>query len=106
MGGGRYEPSVWEGVIIQILCFILLIILPIIWVAIILFGLAIMLRSPSNALERAKNTADSLAMVTMVPFVFTWIHCGLLFGRSVGDDEDEDEDVRVDLKGRSVRIQS
>ena len=106
MGGGRYEPSVWEGIIIQILCFILLIILPIIWVAIILFGLAIMLRSPSNALERAKNTADSLAMVTMVPFVFTWIHCGLLFGRSVGDDEDEDEDVRVDLKGRSVRIQS
>jgi hypothetical protein len=106
MGGGRYEPSVWEAVIIQVLCFILLVFLPIVWVAIILFGLVNILRSPSNAIERAKDTAISIGMVTMVPFVFTWIHCSLLFGRSVGDDEDEDEDVRVDLKRRSVRIQS
>ena len=70
-----------------------------------LFGLVGMLRSPSNAIERAKDTASSIAMVTMVPFVFTWIHCGLLFGRSVGDNKNKGEDVRVDLKGRSVRIQ-
>jgi hypothetical protein len=106
MGVGRYEPSVWEGVIIQILCFILLIFLPIVWVALILFGLVNMLWSPSNVLERAKDIGTSIATVTMVPFVFTWIHCGLLFGRSVGNDEDEDEVVRVDPKGRSVRIQS
>lgn len=74
--------------------------------AIILFGLAMMLWSPSNALERAKDTANSLAIVTIVPFVFTGIHCSLLFSRKAKDDKYEDENVHVDLKARSVRIQS
>lgn len=51
-----------------------------------------MLWSPSNALERAKDTANSLAIVTIVPFVFTWIHCSLLFSRKAKDDKYEDED--------------
>jgi hypothetical protein len=106
MGGGRYNPSVWEVAIIQTLCFILLLFLPIVWVAFILSGLFKMLRSPSDAIETAKDTATSIATVTMIPFVFTYTHCGLLFRRSVGYVEDEDEDVRVDLKGRRVRIQS
>jgi hypothetical protein len=75
-------------------------------VAILLFGLVGMLRSPSNAIERAKYTASSIATVTAVPFVFTWTICSRLFGRSDWDDEDEDEDVRVHMTGRRVGIQS
>jgi hypothetical protein len=77
-------------------------------VAIILFGLVGMLRSPSNAIERAKDTASSIATVTAVPFQCTWTIWSRLFGRSNWDDEDEneDEDVRVDTTGRRVGIQS
>ncbi|PMD15998.1 hypothetical protein NA56DRAFT_753594 [Hyaloscypha hepaticicola] len=71
------------------------------WVTIILFGLAMMLWSPSNALERAKDTANSLAIVTIVPFVFTWIHCSLLFSRKAKDDKYEDEDF---LWNQTARI--
>jgi hypothetical protein len=106
MGLGRHKLSAWEAVIIQILCVILVISLPIVWVAILLFGLVGMLRSPSNAIERAKDTASSIATVTAVPFVFTWRMCSRLFGRSDWNDEDENEDVRVHMTGRRVGIQS
>jgi hypothetical protein len=86
MGGGRYTPTFWEAVVIQNLCFVLLIFLPIVWVVGILIGLVCILLRPSEAISTAKETAWSFGYVPLVPFGFTFEHCRLLCG---GRNDDE-----------------
>lgn len=87
MGGGRYKPSFWEAVAVQILCFGFLIIVPIIWVVLIIGGLGYIVVKPSKAIESAQQLATMIGTVTAIPFVFTWEHCLLLCGKSNDDDD-------------------
>lgn len=82
MGDGRYRPTFWEAVVTQILCFVLLIFLPIVWVVLILFGMVKILRNPSEAILVAKDTAEMIGVATIAPFAVTVEHCRLLRGRS------------------------
>jgi hypothetical protein len=93
MGPGRYRPTFWEAVVVQSLCFVLAIFLPIVWVVLILFGLVNILLSPSKAISKAKDTAQLIGIVTLVPILFTLEHCRLLCGGN-----NDDKYVRADLK--------
>lgn len=87
MGGGRYSPSFWEAVGVQLLCIGLLAILPLIWVCLILFGLGSVIIEPSEALGSIQGTASMIMIVTAVPFALTWEHCKLCCGKHQGDEE-------------------
>lgn len=88
MGGGRYNPSLWEAVIVQLLCIGLLAILPLIWVCLILYGIGSIIVEPSEAWESIQGTASMIMIVTAVPFVLTGQHFLLCCGKSPSNEDD------------------
>jgi hypothetical protein len=86
--GGRYEPTFGVAVLVQIICFVLMIFLPIIWIAIILFGLITLLGSPSDAKSKASDTVKWMRTVTLIPYIFTVEHSRLLCGGRSKNNED------------------
>jgi hypothetical protein len=72
MGGARYDPNFWQAVGIQLLCFIFLGLLPVLWIVQILIGLCFMLWTPSEVVETARKLAGAMFTMTLFPFVLTF----------------------------------
>lgn len=109
MGGGRYKPSLSQMAVVQILCFVLLAALPIIWVVIILRGLLYIMLRPSSFIEFSKDTGQNIWIATAIPFAFSYEH--YCFFRYPPDDEDDpdyvretfgNEDLAADIQCRQI----